>query len=201
MNYREHVVEVATSFLNRYVSEKSHEFIVEIYNSVKPHPRGYKLKSNDPWCAAFITAVGYECGYKDYIFPECGCFEMMKKYKQADAWKIDNPLPGDIVMLDWDKNGVANHTGIVVSRSDNYITVIEGNANNAVRQVSYRINNPCIMGYCAPKYPAEKTDDDIAFEWAVNNGLMTGMKRGDSVTYEKLALVINRYNKLIGKEK
>ena len=42
--------------------------IIDIYNSIKPLPNGYRLTvGKDAWCAATVSAVAYTLGYQDII--------------------------------------------------------------------------------------------------------------------------------------
>jgi len=51
-----------------------------------------------------------------------------------------------------DCTGWADHVGIVVGTSGNFIKVIEGNNNNAVRYRYIRKNDYTIRGYGLPDY-------------------------------------------------
>ena len=100
-------------------------------------------RSGEAWCAAFVSFIGYKCGY----IPELpdGAASVMNQYRYKDGneysyfpiansvaefyqWGIDHkrftsasasytPKAGDIIILDWDGNGNLyennEHTGIV----------------------------------------------------------------------------------------
>ena len=62
------------------------------------------------------------------------------------------PSPGDIIFFDYDHNGSANHVGIVESCDGSTVYTIEGNASDAVKQLSYAVDYSG-MGYGVPAYP------------------------------------------------
>lgn len=206
-------------------SEGTHRQIVDIYNSQRPLPVGYKVTYTDAWCAAFVSAVGVKLGLTDIILPECGCGRMITLYKRAGRWTENDayvPNPGDIIMYDWsdtgagDNVGEADHVGIVCAADSSTITVIEGNKNNAVGYRYVPINGRYIRGFCLPNYagradesaPATDWSGD-ARQWAVANGLVLGTGIGadgkteyswnSSVTRAQLVTVLYRFAKMIGK--
>jgi hypothetical protein len=163
--YASKVVALAQSWIGNKESNGTHKFIIDIYNSHKPHPRGYKMTYNDPWCATFVSAVAIKLGYTKIMPVECSCSKMIELYQKLGSWvEADNrvPVPGDIVFYDWDDNGVGDnkngpdHVGIVEKVVNNKITVIEGNYSNAVRRRCIDVNGRYIRGYAVPKYTAEQ---------------------------------------------
>ena len=139
--------------------EAGHRKVLETYNAQVPLPRGYRLRSSDPWCAATVSAVFLMQGYNG--FSECSCPQMIKKAMKLGIWiEDDNYVPeiGDVIMYDWqdlgwgDNVGVADHVGIVIGISDNNILVREGNYNGSVRDRSIKVNGRYIRGYICPPY-------------------------------------------------
>ncbi len=72
------------------------------------------------------------------------------------SWLDDNryrsvgscsPTPGDIVFLDKNKNGTVDTTAVIVSLSDGVLTVIEGDVNNAVIEITYPAMDSVVIGY------------------------------------------------------
>ena len=49
--------------------------------------------------------------------------------------------------FDWGGDGIADHVGIVESCDGSTVYTIEGNANDAVKRLSYSIGSTKIMGY------------------------------------------------------
>lgn len=163
--YASKVVKQAQSWIGKKESNGTHKSIIDIYNAHKPLARGYKVKYTDAWCATFVSTVAIQLGYIDIIPTECGCEQMVNKFKNLGIW-VENdayvPKPGDIILYDWDDNGVGDnkgytdHIGIVEKVSDGKITVIEGNINDSVGRRTIAVNGKSIRGYGVPKYDVEK---------------------------------------------
>ena len=162
--YANKVVNQAKSWLGRKESNGTHKAIIDVYNSQKKLPRGYKVKYTDEWCATFVSAVAVKLGYTDIIPTECGCEKMIELFKGLGSW-VENenrtPKPGDIIFYDWQDNGVgdnrgsSDHVGIVEKVSGGQITVIEGNKGEAVSRRYLKVNGRYIRGYGVPKYDTE----------------------------------------------
>lgn len=172
MSYlRTKVVEQALAWLGYNEADGSHKKIIDVYNSHRPLARGYAVKYTDAWCATFVSAVAVKLGYTDIIPTECSCPKMITLLKNIGAWEESDsrvPMPGDLMFYDWDDNGVGdnkgnpNHVGIVEKVSNNIITVIEGNYQNAVTRRTIDVNGKYIRGYGVPKYDAETTTKPAA---------------------------------------
>lgn len=134
--------------------------IIDLYNSVRPLPRGYAVKYTDEWCDTTVSAAGIKAGAQDLIGRECGCEQHINIFKKLGIWIEDGtviPKPGYIILYNWGdysqpNNGVADHIGIVESVSGRTITVIEGNKNMSVERRSIPVGWGYIRGYAAPKY-------------------------------------------------
>lgn len=173
LTIRHNIADFALDYLGYNEADGSHRDIIDSYNKIRPLPRGYKMSYSDPWCAAFVSAVGHELGYSSVILPECSCDAMIELYKKAGRWKeADDYVPqlADIVMYDWndsgagDNTGSADHVGIVYAISGTSLTVIEGNKSDSVDFRPLNINGRYIRGYCIPDYASllsEKTADPM----------------------------------------
>ena len=165
---RQSVAECALKFKGRKESNGGHREIIDLYNKIRPLPRGYRMRDTDPWCAAFVSAVAYLCGLLSIIFPECGCGPMVELYKKAKRWvEDDNYLPdvGDVVFYDWqdsgkgDNVGAPDHVGLVVAVAGKTITVIEGNKSDAVGLRALTRGARYVRGYGVPDYATVATGD------------------------------------------
>lgn len=150
-------------------SNSSHKEIIDIYNTIKPLPVGYKLKYTDAWCAGTVSAAAQVCNATDIVPCECSCPRMITKAQNMGIWvEADNhvPTPGDIIMYDWgdsgsgDNRGGADHVGVVEKISGNDITVIEGNYSDSVKRRSLKVDGKYIRGYIVPKFDAEAVIED-----------------------------------------
>ncbi len=166
--YASEVVGLARSFLGRKEKDGSHKPIIDLYNSHRPLPRGYKVKYTDEWCATFVSAVAVRLGYTDIIPPECSCPKMLEHFKRMESFDENDarvPEAGDVIFYDWedggsgDNTGRPNHVGIVEKVANGVVTVIEGNYNESVRRRNIKVNAKYIRGYGVPKYDkAEPTE-------------------------------------------
>ena len=164
---RSEIVKQAQAWVGLKESDGSHKKIIDIYNTINPLPRGYKMTYTAAWCAATISALSVVCKATDIIPQECSCTRMIDKAKAMGIWVESDaykPAAGDIMMYDWDDSGIGentnnpDHVGIVEKISGNTITVIEGNYSNAVKRRSVLVNGRYIRGYIVPKYDAEKAE-------------------------------------------
>ncbi len=168
---RELVADTAIEYLGCNEADGTHKPIIDLYNTIKPLPRGYKLSYYDPWCAGFISAVGEERKLGHIIFPECSCDAMINLYKAAGRWReADDYVPqtADIVMYDWGDSGVgdnvggADHVGFIYAKDGNNLTVIEGNISDSVNFRNLKVNGRYIRGYCCPDYASAASSVDAA---------------------------------------
>lgn len=158
---RQRVVSVMESWEGRKEGSPGHREIIDIYNSRKPLPRGYKMTYKDAWCAATVSAAAIKAGLTDIMPPECSCSKMIALYQKLGRY-IENdgyiPKPGDLVFYDWQDNGVGDnrgapdHVGMVVSVQPGMFTVMEGNKNNTVGRRSLAVNGRYIRGFAAPNF-------------------------------------------------
>ena len=182
MDQRQFFIETAKSYLGCSESDRSHKPIIDLYNSISPLPRGYRMSYSDPWCAAFPSAVAAKCGLLDVVLPECGCDPMIDLYKAREQWvEADDYIPavGDLVMYNWqaspsavDDQGSADHVGIITAATRTELTVLEGNISDSVGYREIPVNYQFIRGFCCP-----------AFASATSSTLDTSSKASSSSGY------------------
>lgn len=84
----------------------------------------------------------------------------------CSAWNYTNPdgytpKTGDLLLLDTDNNGSADHAGIVTTADDSTLTAIVGDADKVVRNNTYNIGSENIKGYVSiPENPALADDNN-----------------------------------------
>lgn len=162
------VVATARAWLGCKEADGSFWEIVKYYNDHRP-PGDYTMQYVDPWCAAFVSAVGmyaverYKLACKPYelIPASAACDPMIEAYQRLGRW-VENdaylPSPGDVIFYDWqdsgsgDNQGSADHVGIVAEVSGDTIVVIEGNYSDQVKQRTIKRNGRYIRGYGTPDY-------------------------------------------------
>lgn len=158
----EGVLNVMRSWLGYNESNGKFKAIIDLYNSVKPLPRGYKVRYSDEWCDTCVSAAAIQAGCADLIGRECGVEAHVNIFKEKGIWIEDGsitPKPGYVIVYNWDKatqpnNGYSDHIGYVESVSNGKITAIEGNKGEAVARRVMPVGWGYIRGYAAPKYDA-----------------------------------------------
>lgn len=180
---RQLFVDTAKKWLGYNELNGSHKKIIDVYNTIRPLPVGYRMPYDKDWCAAFVSAVAQQCKLTDIVYPECGCERMINLYKAKGFWQEDDayiPKPGDLVFYDWGDSGVgdntsfADHVGIVYSVSGDTIKLIEGNISSQVGYKNLKVNARYIRGYATPNFEPKATpsydltkvvDEVIAGKW------------------------------------
>lgn len=159
---RQKVANTINAWLGATEGSAGHKEIVNIYNSQNPLPVGYKLKNNDAWCAATVSATWLKVGIAKYITTECGCGRFRDNAKKLGIW-VENddykPKIGDAIIYYWSDNGAgdcttgADHIGIVTAVNGNMFTVTEGNMGSGiVGKRNMQVNGRYIRGFITPDY-------------------------------------------------
>ena len=163
---RQKVVDTASAWLGTQEGTARHADLLNIYNAQRPLPRGTRMLSTWPWCAAFVSTVSLQCGMRDIMPTECGCPGMIRLYQEIGRWIEDDayiPSPADVVFYDWQDSGIgdnvgqSDHVGIVIGCTGGMMTIIEGNCDNAVKLRQIAVNARYIRGYGVPDF-ASKAD-------------------------------------------
>lgn len=148
---RKRLCAAAESYLGCNEADGSHRRIIDRYNRIVPLPRGYALSYDDPWCAAFVSAVGAEIGAERALPPECSCPAMLRGYTAAGrtAPRGAAVQAGDIIMYGSDE---AEHVGIITSAEGDTLRTVEGNLSDAVGTRSLSRSDSRILCFCLPDY-------------------------------------------------
>lgn len=123
--------------------------------AVDKDPNNYDFSGADvPYCAMFVSWVFAKAGVKCAGLPGAYCPTMLAAGQKAKATiTVDKARPGDVVYFDWDKDGEADHVGIVETNSGVNLVTIEGNTDNGeVKRKSRNYNSVC--GVVRPRYGA-----------------------------------------------
>jgi peptidoglycan hydrolase-like protein with peptidoglycan-binding domain len=168
---RQKLIDKAKSMLGRKEADGSFRPIIDAYNEIRPLPRGYRMRYEDPWCAAFVSAVGKMAGLGDIILAECGCDAMIALYRARGEYhgRDYDAQPGDLIFYNWDGNSSADHVGIIVEKISGGYAVVEGNMSDAVGRRYVPANWLLTMGFATPSYDKAsveppQTDPDVPHE-------------------------------------
>ena len=117
----------------------------------QPYWSWYGFSSRVEWCACFVSWCADQCGYiESGVMPKHSyCPTGVEWFRSRGQWQDRNsiPAPGTIIYFDWGGDGIADHVGIVESCDGSTVYTIEGNANNACKQLSYAVGDRRILGY------------------------------------------------------
>ena len=121
----------------------------------------YGAWANDPyrdnWSAQFADFCLSYAGVPTSAVPQnsdCSAWN----YTIPDGY---TPKTGDLLLLDTDNSGNADHAGIVITADDSALTAIVGDADKAVRNNTYNIGSENIKGYVSiPENPALADDNN-----------------------------------------
>ena len=150
----------AARWLGTQEGSREHREILEVYNGIRPLPRGYAVKQTDAWCAAFVSAAAVMAGVGERYPLECSCGRMIEGARAMGIWVEDDdhvPGIGDWVLYNWqaggngDDDGAPDHVGIVIGVESGVILAVEGNYDNAVKLRRFPVNWEKIRGFICPK--------------------------------------------------
>ena len=111
-----------------------------------------------PWCCAFIW-VGFNKNNMSNLF--CGgtktayCPFVVNWARTHNQWITSGYREGDLILFDWNNDGVADHIGYCIGVNGSTVITIEGNAGDKVSQC-YHTDD--IMGAYRINYPTEPTE-------------------------------------------
>lgn len=189
---RQSVVSVMQGWLGYSEANGKHKKIIDLYNTQRPLPRGYKVQYGDEWCATTVTAAGIAAGLHDIVFGECSCSRMIALYQAAGRWEESDayrPSPGDIIMYDWQDSGkgdntsAPDHVGIVEKVVGSTITVIEGNKGESVARRTLTVNGRYIRGYCLPNYTSKAKEESEMTKEEVQSIVAESIKAAQPAVY------------------
>ena len=114
-----------------------------------------------PYCAMFVSWVFNQVGAKCAGLPAAYCPYIVRHAKAAKKTVSKaNAKPGDVVLFDWEGNGVADQVGIVEKNNGSSMTCIEGNTDNGIVARKTRPYS-CICCVVRPNYAAGITGPGI----------------------------------------
>ncbi len=173
MNQKLNTALCAARWLGTKEGSREHREILEVYNGIRPLPRGYAVKRTDAWCAAFASAAAVMAGAGELYPLECSCTRMIEGARAMGIWVEDDgyvPAVGDWVLYNWqaksvgDDAGAPDHVGIVIGLEKGEILAVEGNYDNGVKLRRFPVNWEKIRGFICPKEEEEmryRTLEDV----------------------------------------
>lgn len=187
------IANIANSYVGLEENTAQHQALVNDYNKIYPHPRGYTLKLKDSWCAAYVSVVMYKAGLLSFPF-ECGVSEMLKVlYANNCLIKGRLPQAGEILFFKH-----YSHVGICggSNPANGDIICNEGNSANMCRKIMYNHNDGTFSYYASPwcYSPDEVVTQVINGWWGNGCDRIRNLKLGG---YDPV-LIRNAVNKRLG---
>ena len=156
-NWRQDTLAIAETQLGYTESTKNY-VVAEDGKTVKGYTR-YGAWCGEPygdWNVMFLTFCLHYAGVEG-VDRDCGGWVT----SWADAFEpaqSHTPAVGDLVLFDRDGDGTADRAGLVAQTTDSGFAAMEGDAEDAVRLLTYGADDPGILGYInLPEGPKEFT--------------------------------------------
>lgn len=156
-NWRQDTLAIAETQLGYAESTKNY-LVAEDGKTVKGYTR-YGAWCGEPygdWNVMFLTFCLHYAGVEG-VDRDCGGWVT----SWADAFEpapSHTPAVGDLVLFDRDGDGTADRAGLVAQITDSGFAAMEGDAEDAVRLLTYGADDPGILGYInLPEGPKEFT--------------------------------------------
>ena len=145
-NWRQDTLAIAETQLGYAESTKNY-VVTEDGETVKGYTR-YGAWCGEPygdWNVMFLTFCLHYAGVEG-VDRDCGGWVT----SWADAFEpaqSHTPAVGDLVLFDRDGDGTADRAGLVAQITDSGFAAMEGDAEDAVRLLTYGADDPGILGY------------------------------------------------------
>lgn len=107
------------------------------------------------WCLVFIWWLFKQAGASDLFYggKKTAYVPTIDYWARQNGLTVDEPRPGDIIVYDWNGNKQGNHVGICTAVAQTTVTTIEGNCDNAVKEMTRSRSQ--VLRVIRPKYERE----------------------------------------------
>lgn len=158
-NWRQDTLAIAETQLGYAESTKNY-VVAEDGETVKGYTR-YGAWCGEPygdWNVMFLTFCLHYAGVEG-VPPDRDCGGWVTSWADAfEPAQSHTPAVGDLVLFDRDGDGTADRAGLVAQITDSGFAAMEGDAEDAVRLLTYGADDPGILGYInLPEGPKEFT--------------------------------------------
>lgn len=158
-NWRQDTLAIAETQLGYAESTKNY-VVAEDGETVKGYTR-YGAWCEEPygdWNVMFLTFCLHYAGVEG-VPPDKDCGGWVTSWADAfEPAQSHTPAVGDLVLFDRDGDGTADRAGLVAQITDSGFAAMEGDAEDAVRLLTYGADDPGILGYInLPEGPKEFT--------------------------------------------
>ena len=147
-NWRQDTLAIAETQLGYAESTKNY-VVAEDGETVKGYTR-YGAWCGEPygdWNVMFLTFCLHYAGVEG-VPPDRDCGGWVTSWADAfEPAQSHTPAVGDLVLFDRDGDSTADRAGLVAQITDSGFAAMEGDAEDAVRLLTYGTDDPGILGY------------------------------------------------------
>ena len=147
-NWRQDTLAIAETQLGYAESTKNY-VVAEDGETVEGYTR-YGAWCGEPygdWNVMFLTFCLHYAGVEG-VPPDRDCGGWVTAWADAfEPAQSHTPAVGDLVLFDRDGDGTADRAGLVAQTTDSGFAAMEGDAEDAVRLLTYGVDDPGILGY------------------------------------------------------
>ena len=147
-DWRQDTLAIAETQLGYAESTKNY-VVAEDGETVKGYTR-YGAWCGEPygdWNVMFLTFCLHYAGVEG-VPPDRDCGGWVTSWADAfEPAQSHTPAAGDLVLFDRDGDGTADRAGLVAQITDSGFAALEGDAEDAVRLLTYGADDPGILGY------------------------------------------------------
>lgn len=147
-NWRQDTLAIAETQLGYAESTKNY-VVAEDGETVKGYTRygAWCGEPYDDWNVMFLTFCLHYAGVEG-VPPDRDCGGWVTSWADAfEPAQSHTPAVGDLVLFDRDGDGTADRAGLVAQITDSGFAAMEGDAEDAVRLLTYGADDPGILGY------------------------------------------------------
>ena len=173
-------LERLTTWLREQVGTRESGENNVIYNT---HYYGREVQGPEyPWCLSFLWDAFRECGLSGLFLgggKSAYCPFVVQWAREHGRWVTGDYRHGDLLMYDWNSDGLADHVGFCLGMSAGRLDSIEGNINDEVC-VTHRLP-VSVMGAYRPAYEnAEKPVQEPPAQAKLYDVKLPMLQRGDT---------------------
>lgn len=115
----------------------------------QPYWSWYGFSSRVEWCACFVSWCMNQVGHSEVRYASCQ-YGGVPYFSDAGRWAsggYTDLVAGDVIFFDWDGDGTADHTGLVIGTDGTSVYTVEGNSGDTCKIKKYALNSSVILGY------------------------------------------------------
>lgn len=131
--------------------------VVDLYNSVRPLPLGYRVKYEDLLCATYVSSIFIRLGWTDIVPPNPRAWQLYEVMAAIDCGVHDKnrtPQIGDLIFFgNGEEIRHINHVGIVTEVIGQQIYYYD--IQNTVGRHTCPVGYSYIWGYGIPDYASK----------------------------------------------